>query len=125
MSSPSGRSGRISTEKRARVEELIGLWTPNAQETGFAEIGREQKSEVPHFSQGVARDEPLSRAYFLAAVQFGSAISTRRFFALPASVALSAIGLVLPNPLPVSRSAATPCCASQVTIALARASESV
>src|SRR5579864_6394015 len=75
----------------------------------------------PHACHQVLRQP----AYFPAAVQFGSAISTRRFFALPASVALSAIGLVLPKPLAVSRSAAIPCCASQVTIALARASESV
>src|ERR1035437_5327020 len=60
------------------------------------------------------------RAYFECAAQFGSAISTRRFFPLPASVALSAIGLVLPKPLAVSRSPAIPCCVSQVTIALAR-----
>src|SRR5664280_1202400 len=60
------------------------------------------------------------RTYFECAAQFGSAISTRRFFALPASVALSAIGLVLPKPLAVSRSPAIPCSVSQVTIALAR-----
>src|ERR1035441_10686797 len=63
------------------------------------------------------------RAYFECAAQFGSAISTRRFFALPASVALSAIGLVLPKPLAVSRSPAIPCSVSQVTIALARLRE--
>jgi hypothetical protein len=35
-------------------------------------------------------------AYFECTAQFGSAISTRRFFALPTSVALSATGLVFP-----------------------------
>jgi hypothetical protein len=42
------------------------------------------------------KDEPLFRIYFLAAVQFGSVISTRRFFALPASAPASAMGLVFP-----------------------------
>jgi hypothetical protein len=64
-------------------------------------------------------------AYFAWVAQYGSAISTRRFFALPTSVALLATGLVLPKPLAVSRSAVTPCCVSQLTIALARASDSV
>ena len=63
--------------------------------------------------------------YFPFAVQRGSAISTRRFLALPSSVRLSAMGTILPYPLAVKRLAATPRWVSQATTARARASASV
>src|SRR5690348_16481268 len=55
---------------------------------------------------------------------FPSTTSTRRLSALPLAVALSATGLVAPNPSGANRDTSTPCCFSQATTDLARASES-
>src|SRR5437867_11832649 len=50
--------------------------------------------------------------------------ATRRFFARPCSVELSAIGFVSPRPFAVSRDASTPCAESHVFTASARACDS-
>jgi hypothetical protein len=70
--------------------------------------------------------QPAGRTdYFTGAcAQAGLAISARRFFARPASLWLSATGLVLPYRLAVSRPAAAPFLVGQSTTARARASES-
>ncbi len=116
-----GRVRRASAGRTARIQKR-----PGAHDPVPCALRRATSRHAPRTGRAIrtgARDRRTPRSSPKRA-DYCRTSSTRRFFALPSSVALSSTGLVSPKPAVARRAASMPCATSHAFTAAARSAES-